>query len=385
MASYRFYRFRIYPTKQQERVFEETLETCRRLYNSMLSDRRENRTNVYDQKRSLVELKQNSKYLRAVYSQVLQDVVFRINRAFQAFFAGRSGHPRFKRRDRYNSFTYPQSAPRGGFKLINGRLRLSAIGGVKIKLHRLIQGRTKTCTIIRDVDHWYATFASVLDDSETQISPKLPVGVDVGISPIVALSDGTTIAAPRFLKKSEVEIKSLQRSMSRKKEGSNNWKKTKILLAKASRRVRDRRDDFAHKTSRFLADNYAPIIFEDLAIQNMVKNHSLASAILDACWGKLRRLTAYKVERRGGREILVEPSGSSQECSECGRVVPKALSERVHRCPYCLLVLERNVNAARIILARGLEQAHAEAEPLPVIRTGMFGRGSKKLAISNRG
>lgn len=376
--SYRFYSFRIYPTHQQEKTFEETLETCRRLYNSMLSDRLENRTSVYGQKKRLVELKRDSKYLRVVHSQVLQDVVLRLNRAFQAFFAGRSKHPKFKRKDRYKSFTYPQSAPRGGFKLLDGRLGLSGIGRIRIILHRTIHGRVKTCTIIKDIDQWYACFAVESDESLPRTCSRPPVGVDVGISPIVALSDGTTISSPRFLKRSEVDIKGLQKSLSRKREGSSNWQKTKLLLAKASRRVRNRRNDFAHKTSKSLADSYGLIVFEDLAITNMVKNHSLASAILDACWGKLRRLTAYKAEGRGGRAILVEPRGSSQECSGCRKNIPKDLSERVHRCPYCGLVLERNVNAARVILARGLEQAHAEAEPLPVMRIGMFGRGSKK-------
>lgn len=110
----------------------------------------------------------------------------------------------------------------------------------------------------------------------------------------------------------------------------------------------------------------------------MVKNHNLASAILDATWGKLRQLTAYKAERRGGWVILVEPSGSSQECSRCGMIVKKDLSIRTHHCPRCGLVLDRDVNAARNILARGLEQAPVETEPLPVLRMGKFGRGSKK-------
>ncbi len=141
------------------------------------------------------------------------------------------------------------------------------------------------------------------------------------------------------------------------------------------------------KASRYLTDNYGTIVFEDLRIKNMVKNHRLASAILDATWGKLRRLTAYKAERRGdnGRVILVEPRGTSQECSRCQRIVEKSLSVRTHVCPHCGLILDRDVNAARNILARGLEQAHAETEPIPIIRIGKFSQGSKKSTAFRRG
>ena len=202
---------------------------------------------------------------------------------------------------------------------------------------------------------------------------------------VAALSDQTILPAPKPLKKSEIEIKSLQRSLSRKKKSSKYREKAKILLEKSWRRLRNRRNDFAHKTSKFFADNYGTIVFEDLKIPNLVKNHHLASAILDACWGKTRQLTAYKAERRGGRVILVQPRGTSQECSGCRKVVEKALSERTHSCPFCGLELDRDVNAARNILARGLEQAHVESNPLPVIRIGKFAQGSKKPTAFRRG
>ena len=164
------------------------------------------------------------------------------------------------------------------------------------------------------------------------------VGVDTGISNVVALSDGTLIDNPHFLNKSVERIKSLQRRLSRKKMGSSNREKAKLSLAKMWRKTRRQRDDFAHKLSD--------------------------------------RLTAYKAERRGGRVILVNPSGTSQKCSGCGEMVPKELSERVHDCPRCGLVVDRGVNAARKILERGLEQARVEAEPLLVQRRRIskFGR-----------
>jgi len=243
----------------------------------------------------------------------------------------------------------------------------------------------KTCTIIRDINRWYACFSSEKDNTKPPLNAKLPVGIDLGITSVAALSDGVILSAPKLLKESETEIKARQRFLSRKQRGSKNREKAKVALQKAWRNLRNRRDDFAHKTSRYFADNYGTIVFEDLKIPNMVKNHYLASAILDACWGKTRRLTAYKAERRGGRVILVEPRGTSQECSGCGKVVKKPLSVRTHSCPFCGLELDRDVNAAKNILARGLEQAHVETEPLPVIRIGKFGQGSKKPSAFRRG
>jgi putative transposase len=352
------YRFRVYPTKTQERLMTETLETCRLLYNDLLDDRIRTKSKVFEQKRALTAFRRADKFLMAVHSQVLQDVVFRLDKAFGAFFVGLSRYPRFKRKDRYNSFKYPQF---GGFKLVGDRLRLSKIGLVKGKLHRPIEGWTKTCTIIRDIDQWYACISA-----ETGPSPSVPrsgqsaVGVDFGVLNLATLSNGMVFENPRHLDNSITRITALLRHLSKKKKGSANRGKAKVFLAKAWRRVRNQRLDVTHKVSANLSSKYSTIVFEDLEIPSMAKNHNLASAIMDASWGQLRRLTAYKAERRGGRVILVNPSGTSQKCSGCGEMVPKGLEERMHSCPNCNLVLDRDVNAARNILAAGLEQARVE-------------------------
>jgi putative transposase len=149
------------------------------------------------------------------------------------------------------------------------------------------------------------------------------------------LSDGVLIEAPSFLSKAEERIKKLQKALPKKKIGSKRREKARMLLAKAWRKVRRQRDDFAHKTSNKLAREYGTIVFEDLNIRRMIKNNSLASAIMDSCWYKLRQFTAYKAERRGGRVILVNPAGTSQKCSGCGEIVQNPLSQRVHTCPTC--------------------------------------------------
>src|SRR2546425_8663651 len=220
------YKFRIYPTSAQARIMEETLETCRRLYNSMLADRIENGTGFYDQKKMLVELKHNNdKHLKSIHSQVLQDVVLRLDKAYRAFFVGLSRYPKFRRSGRYNSFTYPQS----GFRLEGDRIiRLSTIGKVRLTLHRRVTGAIRRATVIRDIDQWFV--ALLVEEPPAVQSGDGKVGVDTGISNIVALIDGTLIDNPRFLNGSLERIKSLQRQLSRKKKGSSNREKVKISL-----------------------------------------------------------------------------------------------------------------------------------------------------------
>ncbi len=207
-------RFRLYPNRTQERLMEDTLETCRRLYNSLLAERMKSRTGFYEQKRSLVTLKSEDKYLRGVHSQVLQDVVLRLDKAFQAFFSGLAKYPRFKRKGRHNSFTYPQ---RGGFKIIGNRLRLSKVGAIKIKLHREVTGNPRRCTVIRDVDQWFVCIMVEEEETRHQLTVEKPVvGVDLGITNLAVLSDGTVFPSPRFLPHSIQRLKTLQRSLSRK-------------------------------------------------------------------------------------------------------------------------------------------------------------------------
>jgi putative transposase len=359
------YKIRLYPTSTQEQLMAKTIETCRLLYNDLLDDRIRNKTRAFEQKRALTASRHGNKFLMAVHSQVLQDVVFRLDKAYEAFLAGLSRHPKFKRKDRYNSFKYPQV---GGFKVVGDMFRLSKIGLVKAKIHRPIEGTQRTCTIIRDIDQWYACISAETEPIPSQSRSGQPIGVDLGILNLATLNNGRVFENPRHLDNSVTRITTLQRCLSGKKKGSANRHKAKVLLAKAWRKVRNQRLDVAHKVSANLASEYSTIVFEDLKIPNMVKNHNLASAIMDASWGQIRALTDYKAERRGGRVILVEPRGTSQKCSGCGKMVPKGLEERTHSCPNCSLVLDRDVNAARNILAAGLEQARVEERPLLVQR-----------------
>lgn len=370
----------MYPTKSQIRILTTTLETCKRLYNDSLDERiKDWDVGFYEQKKLLTLRKQDNKYYKQVYSQVLQDVVLRLDKAYEAFFKKLSRYPRFKIREKYNSFTYPQY---GGFRVKADKLLLSYIGPVKMKIHRKLVGILKQCTIVRDVDQWYCCMTS-----ESGLNPhdsnnlKDAVGVDVGLLTWMTLSNGNKIAST--IDQSQIiRIKLLQRELMRKKKGSSNREKTRIAIAKEWRKLRRRREDFVHKESKKLADNYSRVIFEKLNISSMVRNHSLAQAIMDATWGKLRIYTAYKAKSRGGQLIVVNPCGTSQKCSRCGLIAePKLdLSVRRFECRSCGLNLDRDHNAALNILKLGLERAHAETDP-PIVRQRISKFQSRKQEV----
>ncbi len=363
----RSYKFRLFPTIQQIKTMNDTIETCRHLYNDSLEERNADWDVGYWEQQNLLPLrKQDNKYYKQVHSQVLQDVLQRLDKTYQAFFKKIAGHPEFKRKGKYNSFTYPQY---GGFRIKHNKLILSHIGAIKFKMHRIPLGTLKRCTVIRDTDQWYACITTDNNVEKAVVKDGItkPVGIDVGLLNWLTLSDGRVIQNTLSFETQANKIKQLQRNLARKQKGSKNREKAKMQLSKAWRQIRRCRDDFVHKTSKMLADEGHTIVaFEKLNIANMVKNHSLAQAIMDATWGKLRQYTAYKVEWRGGQVITVNPSGTSQKCFGCGVGAKEKLdlSARTFECHSCGLVIDRDLNAAKNILKLGLEQSRAETEPL---------------------
>ena len=361
----RTFKYRLYPTKDQVQILAYCLATCRHLYNEMLEDRK----NAYD--RCGIGLNYNQqagqlKYLNpGIYSQVAQDVLRRLDKAFRNFFRRvkngdkKAGYPRFQGKNRYDSFAYPQT----GFKIKDGKLHLSKIGSIRIFMHREIEGKIKTCTIKQEGDQWYVCFSVELPDIETK-EIKTSVGVDVGITTLATLSDGTEIENPKTLDKYDSKLRKAHRDLSRKKKGSSNRNKQKVVLAGIYRKVRNARKDYLHKASRILADTYDQIVFEDLQIKNMVKNHHLARSIHDASWGMLINFTTYKAEYAGGAVELVNPRNTSKECSVCGNTQPMPLSQRTYRCPNCGAVMGRDHNAAINIRNRAVPTDCGEFKPV---------------------
>ena len=353
------YQFRIYPNKKQEVKLNSTLITCRKLYNEKLAERKRqaelNRLkksfdvfpwgypewiDYYEQKLDLTATK--TPFQKEVHSQVLQDVIKRVDRSFKNFFRG-FGYPRFQGRDRYSSFTYPQS----GFSIKDGKLNLSKIGAIKIIQHRPIEGIIKTCTIKKDIDQWYVSFSCEIQEL-VPVEIKTRMGIDVGLIDLITLSNGEQIKPPKFLRISEDKLTQEQKRLTRKKKRSGKRNRQKIIVSKVHRKIRSQRKDFAHKLSRNLVDTYDLIVFEDLQIKNMVQNHHLAKSISDAGWYQLMQFTKSKAECAGKTVEFVNPAGTSQTCI-CGFSVPKDLSVRIQRCPSCGLVMGRDQVSAILI------------------------------------
>ncbi len=356
------FKYRLYPSKTQTKILEEQLELCRLAHNSLLDyckhQYKENgkTPSQFDLNDLLIHLKQMRPEFSRIHSQVLQNIAKRIKDGYTNFYARRRaglkvGLPRFKKYGRYKSITYPQS----GFSIEENRLLLSKIGNIRIRQHRGLPEKIKTLTVKRNPSgKWYACFSCVVDVQPRE-KPFEDVGIDVGLHNYAMLSDGAKIENPRFYRESERRLIHLQKGLSHKERGSRNWVKAKTRVARLHEKIGNRRTDFLHKASRKIADTYETVYFEDLKIGNMIRNHCLAKSIGDAGWGRFIRMIAYKEEGTGGQLIQVNPKGTTQMCSRCGETVPKDLSQRTHRCPYCGLVMDRDRNAALNILARGRE------------------------------
>ena len=358
------FKYKLKPAPEQERMLEHTLMLCRHVYNAAVEERREAwqkcgvSVNYYQQKAELPGIKEAMPEYAGVHSQVLQDVVLRVDRAFQAFFrrvkAGETpGYPRFQGRDRYNSFTYLQVGEHGGAALDGGLLSLSKIGRIPIRLHRPLKGTPKTVTISREADGWYACISCA--DVPVQPLPATgqETGIDLGIEAFATLSDGTRIFHPGWYRKGERALKTAQRRVSRRKKGSNRRRKAVTLLAKAHQQVRRQRRDFHHKTALALVQANDTIYHEALQPANMVKNHHLAKSIQDAGWGAFLIILTHKAACAGRRVVAVNPAFTSQTCSGCGALVSKGLSVRWHSCPACGTSLHRDHNAAKNIERAG--------------------------------
>jgi putative transposase len=354
------YKYKLKPTPEQEQAMAFVLRRCCELYNAALQERREAwqkcgvGVTLAQQSAQLPEIKAVRPEYRDVNAQVLQEVLTRLDRAFQAFFrrirAGQTpGYPRFHSRTRYTSFTYPQCGEHGGARIDNGFLVLAKVGRIGVRWSRPMEGTLKTVTISREADGWYACFSC----TDVPIQPLPPTGqetgIDLGLEAFATLSDGTRIFSPGWYRKAERTLKTAQRRVSRRKKGSNRRRKAVAALARAHLKVKRQRTDFHHKTALALVRTNDVIYHEDLQTANLLRNHHLAKSISDAGWAAFLRILAFKAAYAGKRIVAVPPAFTSQTCSGCGVMVQKGLSVRWHACPECGTSLHRDHNAARNI------------------------------------
>jgi putative transposase len=366
------YKYKLQPTAEQEGVLEFVVRRCRELYNAGLQERRDAwqkcgvSITAGAQSAQLPAIKEVRPEYRDIHSQVLQDVLTRLDRAFQAFFrrvkAGeKPGYPRFHGANRYNSFTHKQFG--NGATLDNGFLVLSKIGRLAVRWSRPLEGTPKTVTISREADGWYACLSCAGVPIQPLPATGQETGIDLGLESFATLADGETIANPRIFRVAERRLRRAQRRVSRRVKGSRRRHKAVRLLARAHQQVRRARTDFHHKTALALVRRYDTIYHEDLQAANLLKNHHLAKSIADAGWSAFLGILSFKAVEAGKTVVAVPPAYTSQVCSGCGVLVSKGLSVRWHECPECGTSLHRDQNAARNILRLG---RHSSAAGLAV-------------------
>lgn len=377
----------------------QTLETCRETWNFLLNQRKMGREkNRREQYHSIYEQKQKLPYLRDAYSHVLQNVADRLDKSYKSFFKGNTRYPRFKRYGCYNSFTYPDAyngSVKLGSALRKTKLYLSMVGYVRVIVHRDVppgekdRDRTtreifglKTCTIKNESDKWFAilTYNTRKAPPLTIEKPERPVGIDLGLINAIATSDCHKIPPLRPLRQNEKRLKRLQRSLSRKKKGSKNREKARLLVSRLHWSIGMQRANFVHTVTRRIVDLYDFLALEDLRIRNMLKNHALARALSDVALGKIRDCIAYKAERQGKKVVYVPPQYTSTTCSRCGlRKRSMPLSVRTFKCERCSLETDRDFNSGSQILRRGLEQVGLDWPELKPMEIGVQNFGSQPI------
>lgn len=357
------YKFRLYPNREQTTNLERSLDLCRDLYNGAVQERKEawklNRVHIslFSQSGQIPDIRKlNADYMQ-IQSRVCYRVLRQVDTSFQAFFrrvkAGENpGFPRFKGKAFFNSFFYN----REGFKFVDGKLRLANIGLVKIRQHREIKGTIKEITIKREGLKWFAIVScDHVPDRPLPVTHQV-IGLDAGIESFVTLSDGSQIDNPRHYQSTQKKLRVTQRRVARRKKGSNGRKKAVAQLRNVYGKVFRQRDDFQHKASRHLVNNYDLIAVEDLNVKGLSRG-ILSKQVHDVSWSSFFDKLVYKAENADRQLIKVNPAFTSQDCSGCGNRLKKDLSIREHNCLVCGLVLHRDENAARNILRLGLSLA----------------------------
>ena len=362
------YEYKLDGNQQQYQAIDEAIRVVQFIRNKCLRKWMDGRgVSQNDLQCSCAVLAREYSFAARLNSQARQAAASRAWAAISRFYEncknhkpGKKGYPRFQHDNR--SVEYKQTGwkvePDGKHITFTdgcgiGRLRL--VGNKKQSLATFPVKQIKRVRIVRRADGYYVQVSVQADRVVEHVSTGVQAGIDVGLKAYYTDSDGNTISNPRHYRKAENHLKRLHRGLSRTQKQGNNRKKARKRLARAYQKVQRQREDFARKTANALITSHDLIAYEDLKIRNMVRNRRLAKSIHDAGWGTFLRWVRYNGLLHDVPVIAVPPQWTSQECSACGRMVKKSLSVRTHICPGCGLVLDRDENAARNILARALE------------------------------
>jgi putative transposase len=367
------FKYRLDPTTSRRQLFAQYAGASRFLYNRGLEQRKTayekegKSVKHYDQNNELVSLKkqERTQWLKEIHSQVLQQALQNLERAFQNFFQNvklgkKPGFPRFKCKGVRDSFRYPQ-----GVKVEGDNVYLPKIGWTRFHKSREIEGTIKQTTITREGEHWYIAFSTeceIPDPPAVPIQEEKAVGIDMGLTRFATMASGsnnksTYVSNPRFLAKYLPRLRVLSRRLSKKVKFSKNWLKAKKQLAKLHAKIKHCREDFAHKLSTNVVKSHDIICVEGLKIANLIEKgtKSMSRAIADASWRHFLRCLEYKAKALG--KHFVETSQyfpSTQTCSGCRCKKKMKLSDRYYRCPNCSLVIDRDLNSAILEKAVGM-------------------------------
>ncbi|HEX9134502.1 MAG TPA: transposase [Ktedonobacteraceae bacterium] len=379
------YLLRIYPTCKQTRTLERWLGLCCEVYNAALDERKSASRmagvslSYEDQCAELPACKQVRPDLAEVPSQVLQDVVKRVDLAFDAFFrrleeGEKPGYPRFKSRFRYHSLTFKQYG--NSFNVLDGgkqkwgTLVLAKLGHVKMVMHRAITGTLKTAIVKRTpTGKWFVSLSVQVEEKARDANPPLlseeVVGIDVGLETFVYLSTGEEIANPRFFRTEEAALARAQRKLAKAPKASRERARKRKVVARIHERIANRRKTFIEQEVSTLIERFGFLAVEALVVRNLVKNPKLAKSIADASWSMFFSHLLDKAEEAGRVVVRVNPAYTSQTCSACGHRQPMPLSVRVYECPQCGLVIHRDHNGSKNILAGALEAVGRHSRVIP--------------------
>ncbi|MBD2505084.1 RNA-guided endonuclease InsQ/TnpB family protein [Anabaena azotica] len=372
------YEFKLKPNCVQIAIFEDWLEQCRRVYNYALSERKDwiksrscrinacslhseyiisadtPRPTYFNQCESLTQAKKKYPELSQVSSQVLQQTLKRLEKAFVAMWEQKQGFPRFKKPGKMRSFVFPQLAANS---IEKGRIKLPKIGRVKFYQSREIPdgGVVKQARIVKRASGWYVMLTFQWDVSIPQPMPQgEAIGIDVGLTNFIATSNGLTIKRPRFFVDAERKLKLLQQRVSRKRKGSNNWKKAQKKVASLHEYIVNCRKDWHRKLSHQICNNAGMVFVEDLNLVGLSRG-ILSKHCLDAAWGQFFNILEQTCFKRGVYFQKVDSCKTSQICPNCGTETgKKELSQRTHVCSNCGYTTDRDVAAAQVVLIRGL-------------------------------